>query len=128
MTVARNSVLLVLIVAACGGLAQRSQPLPDPAVLNPSPFRFSYPHTAQIAIVSGIGKAEILPGKVKVEVKFLADGGWVYACNSPSENYIRNLKNGDRVTIRPDDKSVHLEIRGKRLRLKIIDADRWHRL
>lgn len=128
MTVTRNSVLLILIVAACGALAQHSQPLPEPMVLYPNPFRFSYPHTAQVAIVSGIGKVEILPGKVRVELKFLADDGWLYSCNAPSENYIRDLKKGDRVTIHPDDKSVHLEVRGKHLHLKIIDADRWYRL
>jgi len=78
--------------------------------------------------VSGIGKVEILPGRVRVEVKFLADGGWAYACNAPSEDYIRTLKQGNRVSIRPDDKFVHLRTQGKHLRLKIIDVDRWGNL
>jgi hypothetical protein len=102
MTVTRNWILLTIVVAACGALAQHSQPLPAPTVLYPDPFRFSYPHTAQVATVLDIGKVEILPaGKVKVEVKFRADGGWAYACNAPSENYIRTLKRGDRVSKYP---------------------------
>jgi hypothetical protein len=126
MTVTRNWILLTIVVAACGALAQHSQPLPAPTVLYPDPFRFSYPHTAQVATVLDIGKVEILPaGKVKVEVKFRADGGWAYACNAPSENYIRTLKRGDRVSIRPDAKFVRLKTQGKHLRLKIIDVDRW---
>lgn len=72
--------------------------------------------------MSSIGKVEILPGKEKVEVKFLADGGWSYSCNAPSENYIRTLKQGDRVSIRPDNKFVYLKTRGRHLRLKIIDV------
>jgi hypothetical protein len=68
--------------------------------------------------VLDIGKVEILPGKVKVEVMFLADGGWRYACNAPSEYYIRTLKQGDRVSVRPDDQFAHLKTQGKHLRLK----------
>ena len=128
MTVTRTWILLTIVVAACGALAQHSRPLPAPSVLYPDPFRFSYPHTAQVATVSGIGKVEILPGRVRVEVKFLADGGWAYACNAPSEDYIRTLKQGNRVSIRPDDKFVHLKTQGKHLRLKIIDVDRWGNL
>jgi hypothetical protein len=128
MTVTRNWILLAILIEACGALAQDSPPLHAPTFLYPNPFRFSYPRTAQTATVSNIGKVEILPGKMKAEVKFLADRGWAYACNAPSEDYIRNLKSGDRVTIKPDNKSVHLEIRGRHLRLKIVDADRWGRL
>lgn len=128
MTITRNWILLTIVIAACAAFAQHSQPLPAPSVLYPNPSRFSYPHTAQIATVSGIGKVEILPGKVKVEVKLLADGGWLYVCSAPSEDSIRSLKSGDRVSIQPDNKSVHLKTRGKRLRLAIIDADRWGRL
>jgi hypothetical protein len=46
------------------------------------------------ATVSGIGQVEILSGKVKIEVKLLADGGWLYLCPAPSEEYIRDLKRG----------------------------------
>jgi hypothetical protein len=128
MMVTRNWILLTVIVTGCGAFAQYSQPLPAPTVLYPNPFRVSHPHTAQVATVSGIGRIEILPGKVKVEVKFLADGGWAYDCNAPSEDYIRTLKRGDRVSIRPDDKFVHLKTQGKRLRLKIINSTRWGNL
>jgi hypothetical protein len=128
MTVTPNWILLTIVVAACGALAQHSQPLPAPSVLYPDPFRFSYPHSAQVATVLDIVKVEILPGKVKVEVKFRTDGGWAFACNAPSEDYIRTLKQGDRVSIRSDDKFVHLKTQGKHLRLKIIDVDRWGNL
>jgi len=128
MTVTRNWILLTIVIAAWAALAQRSQPLPAPTVLYPNPLRSSYPHTAQIATVSDIGKVEILPDKVKVEVKFLADGGWAYACNAPSEGYISTLKQGVRVSIRPDDKFVYLKTQGKHLRLKIIDVTRWGNL
>jgi hypothetical protein len=42
--------------AACTAFAQHSHPLLAPSVLYPNPSRFSYPHTAQIATVSGIGR------------------------------------------------------------------------
>src|ERR1700687_1577436 len=125
MRITRNWILLAVIIVACGAFAQHSQPLPAPTVLYPNPSRFSYPHTAQIATVSSLGKVEIFPGKMKVGVRLLADGGWLYVCSAPSEDYVRNLKSGDRVSIQPDNKSVHLKTRGKRLRLNIIDADRW---
>ena len=76
----------------------------------------------------GYCKGEILAGKVKVEGKFLADGGWAYACHAPSEDYIRTLKQGDRVSIRPDNQFVHLNTQGKHLRLKIIDVMCWGNL
>src|SRR5260370_13563121 len=120
MTVTRNWILLTIVVAACVALAQHSQPLPAPTVLYPDPFRFSYPHTAQVATVLDIGKVEVLPGKVKVEVMFLADGGWRYACNAPSQGYIRTLKMGDRVSIPADDQFVHLKTHRKHPRLKSI--------
>ena len=125
MKVTRNWILLIIVVAACGALAQHSQPLPAPTVLYPNPWRISYPHTEQVASVSDIGKVEILPGKVKVEVKFLAAGGWAYACNAPSEDYIRTLKRGERVSIHPDDKFVHLKTQGEHLHLKIVDVTRF---
>lgn len=124
----RNWILLGIALVSCGVSAQHFQTFPAPTVLYPNPFRFSYPRTTQIATVSGIGKVEILAGKTKVEVKFLADGGWMYVCSAASQGYIRNLKVGDTVSIQPDDKSVRLEMRGERLRLKIIDADRWDNL
>ena len=123
-----NWILFTIVLAACGAIAQDSQPLPAPTVLYPNPVRFSYPHTAQSAAVSDIGKVEILPGKAKVEVKFLADSGWAYSCNAPSKDYIRMLKRGDRVSIRPDNKFVYLKTQGKHLRLKIIDVSRWGNL
>lgn len=128
MTSTRNWIVLTIVVAACAAFGQQSQPLPVPSVLYPNPSGLSYPHAAQIATVSGIGKVEILPGKVRIEVKLLADGGWLYVCSAPSEAYIRSLKIGDRVFIQPDNKSVRLKTRGKRLRLEIIDADRWGKL
>lgn len=128
MTITRNWILFTVVFAACGAIAQDSQPLPAPTVLYPNPVRFSYPHTVQSAAVSGIGKVEILPGKAKVEVKFLADGGWAYFCNAPSEDYVRTLKRGDRVSIRPDNKFVYVKTQGKHLRLKIIDVSRWGNL
>jgi hypothetical protein len=78
--------------------------------------------------VSGVGKVEILSGKFKVEVKLLADSHWLYVCSAPSEDYIHDLKVGDRVSIRPDNKFIHLETSGKHLRLMIVDADPWGRL
>ena len=128
LTVARNWFLVVIVVADCGALPQHSQPLSAPTVLYPNPIRSSHPHTAQVATVSDIGEVEILLGKVKVEVKFFADGGWEYDCKAPSEDYIRTLKRGDRVSIRPDDKFVHLKTQGKHLRLEIIDVTRWGNL
>ncbi len=74
--------------------------------------------------LSNLAKLKFSRGKVKVEVKFLAEGGWAYTCNAASEDYIRTLKRGERVSIRPDDKFVYLEAKGKNLRLKIIDVTR----
>jgi hypothetical protein len=128
MRVTRNWIPLTIVIAAWAALAQRSQPLPAPTVLYPNPLRFSYPHTEQIATVSGFGKVEILPDKVKVEVKFLADGGWLYACSAPSEGYVSTLKQGERISIHPDDKFVYLKTQGKHLRLRIIDVSRWGNL
>jgi hypothetical protein len=121
----------VLAVVVVGTLLGHSQSLPVPQALYPNPLRFSYPHTAQIATVSDIGKITLIPGsrKEKVEVKFLADDGWIYVCNAPSQRYIRTLKHGDRVSIQPHDKYVQLKTTvGENLRLKIIDVSRWARL
>ena len=128
MTITRRWIFLTIVVAAWAALAQRSQTFPAPTVLYPNPSRFSYPRTAQIATVSDIGRVEILSDKAKVEVKFLADGGWAYVCNAKSEDYISTLKRGERVSIRPDDKFVYLKTQGRRLRLKIVDVTRWGNL
>ena len=101
---------------------------PLPPVLYPNPFRFSYPRSAQSAVVSSVGNAKLPSGKKRTEVKLLADGGWLYVCTAGSADYIRGLNRGDRVSIKPDEKLIHVENGGKRFSLKIIDVDRWGNL
>jgi hypothetical protein len=121
----------VLAVVVVWALLGHSQSLPVPRVLYPNPLGSSYPRTAQIATVSDIGKITLIPGsrRERIEVKFLADGGWMYVCNAPSLGYIRTLTRGDRVSIQPHDKYIQLKTTvGENLRLKIIDVSRWARL
>lgn len=129
MMIARNWISLTIVLASCGAFAQLPQSLPVPPVLYPNPLRFSYPQTIQIATVSAIGKVTLLPGRERVEVRLRTgleqNDGWFYVCTAPSEYYVRGLKQGDRVSISPDAKSVRLKIQGKQLRLRIIDVDRW---
>ncbi len=82
----------------------------------------------QSGAVSDIGKVKLPSGKERVEVKLLADSGWIYVCSVPSVNYLHNLKSGDHISTRPDETHVHVDHDGHRYRLKIIDVDRWAQL
>jgi hypothetical protein len=125
MTILRYGILLALSFATPAARAQTSPLLQPPPVLYPNPVRSSYPRTAQSATISDFGKMEILPGKTKIEVIFRADSHWMYVCRVPSERYLRGLKRGGRVTIRPDERSVRLVTSHGHLRLEIIDATMW---
>jgi hypothetical protein len=111
---------------------QRIAPtLPIPEAVPPlyrNPFRFSYPRSAQTGTISGIGYMKLPSGKERIEVKLLADTGWLYVCSAPSANYLRNLKRGDQVSIHPGDAHADVDSGDHRFRLKIIDVDRWAKL
>jgi hypothetical protein len=125
MTILRYGIFLALGFATPAALAQTSPLLQPPPVLYPNPVRSSYPRTAQSATISDFGKVEVLPGNSKIEVIFRADSHWMYVCRVPSERYLRGLKRGGRVTIRPDERSVRLRTVAGRLRLEIIEATMW---
>jgi hypothetical protein len=125
MTIVRYGFYLALGCATSVALAQNTQLLQPPPVLYPNPVRSSYPRTAQAATISDFGKVEILHGKTKIEVIFRADSHWMYVCGVPTEGYLRGLKRGQRVTIRPDERSVQLRTPRGRLRLEIIEATIW---
>lgn len=125
MKIVRYGILFALGFGASAALAQTSQLLQPPPVLHPNPVSSSYTRTPQGATISDFGKVEILPGKMKIEVKFRADSHWMYVCRVPAESYLRGLKQGMRVTIRPDERTVHLRTSRGSLRLEIIEATMW---
>ena len=124
MTILRYGIF-ALGFATSAVLAQTSPLLQPPPVLYPNPVRSSYPRTAQSATISDFGNAEILPGKSKIEVIFRADSHWMYVCRVPTEDYLRGLRRGMRVIIRPDEHTLRLRTWQGHLRLEIIEATMW---
>ena len=128
MKIAREAIYLTLMGAAAMAFGQDARLIRLPDVLYPNPFESLYSRTAQTATITDIGKEEILPGKTRVHVIFMADNHWMNVCSVAFDNYIRNLKKGERITIRPDEKSVRLKMEGRKRRLKLIEVSRWGNL